>query len=221
MQKAADLRVQKTQEAIRNTLLNLIEEKGFDSVTVHGLCQRARVNRSTFYSHYRDKYDLLEKITKEAIGEILHVVNPETIVDGGGKIDLSAYRSMVLSLLITIQRDRLIYKTLLGVNGNYSFLKELKAVVEEKIFREWRSLHPDAVTYPISENLYLEIIVSIYVGTILWWIDRDFAPSPEQVAEQLVRYIVFGTSLVADFKPPSRSEFPFLYDKADKLSGKW
>ena len=54
-----DRRVRRTQEAIRKAFQSLLEEKGYDAVTVQDILNRADVGRSTFYTHYRDKEHLL------------------------------------------------------------------------------------------------------------------------------------------------------------------
>lgn len=61
-ESSVDRRIIRTKEAIRDALITLIEEKGFDAVSVINITSRADINRGTFYLHYRDKYDLLEQI---------------------------------------------------------------------------------------------------------------------------------------------------------------
>src|SRR5947209_9574584 len=53
-----DKRVRETRDALGDALLALIEEKHFDAITVQEVLDRAKVGRSTFYVHYRDKDDL-------------------------------------------------------------------------------------------------------------------------------------------------------------------
>src|SRR5262245_39795375 len=65
-----DLRVRRTRLALRQALLALIEEKGFDAIIVQDITERAMINRVTFYKHYRDKYDLLEQTMHEMLGEL-------------------------------------------------------------------------------------------------------------------------------------------------------
>lgn len=60
--KESDLRVQKTYKALTDTLFAILNRRNFNSVTVNDLCLEARVSRATFYSHFRDKYDLLKYI---------------------------------------------------------------------------------------------------------------------------------------------------------------
>lgn len=60
-----DLRIIKTKTAIYNSLIALMETKSFEDIRVSEICEKAMVNRSTFYSHFTDKYALLDSIMKE------------------------------------------------------------------------------------------------------------------------------------------------------------
>ena len=57
--KKTDARVQRTRDALGDALVALMQEKPFDTITVQDVLDRAHVGRSTFYSHYSDKDDLL------------------------------------------------------------------------------------------------------------------------------------------------------------------
>ena len=57
MEKAQDLRITKTYKALFETFMDLLEEKQFEKITVHELCERAMVRRATFYKHFADKYE--------------------------------------------------------------------------------------------------------------------------------------------------------------------
>ena len=54
-----DLRVIKTNKALFNALLDLMKEKTFEEIKISDVCSKALINRSTFYAHYNDKYELL------------------------------------------------------------------------------------------------------------------------------------------------------------------
>src|SRR5512141_2904590 len=58
-QPKIDRRVQRTQQLLREALVALILEKGYDAITVQDILDLANMGRSTFYAHYRDKEDLL------------------------------------------------------------------------------------------------------------------------------------------------------------------
>ena len=57
--RRGDRRVQRTQQLLRAALLSLIEEKGFEALTVQDIIDRANVGRATFYAHSDNKEDLL------------------------------------------------------------------------------------------------------------------------------------------------------------------
>lgn len=66
-----DLRVKRTQLVLQQTLMALVVEVGFRAITVQMLTERAMINRSTFYRHYADIYDLVEKVFHNLIDEYL------------------------------------------------------------------------------------------------------------------------------------------------------
>lgn len=67
MRDSTDLRVQKNIESIEKAFITLINEKTFQQVTVQNITNLARINRSTFYSHYDDKFDLLDSLIAKVI----------------------------------------------------------------------------------------------------------------------------------------------------------
>ncbi|MCP3797234.1 TetR/AcrR family transcriptional regulator [Paenibacillus sp. CH40] len=56
-----DIRIYKTKIAIERALIELLQQHHFKDITIKKICDQALIGRSTFYSHYLDKYDLLEK----------------------------------------------------------------------------------------------------------------------------------------------------------------
>ena len=64
----SDRRVRRTRAAIQAALTELILEKGYDSVTVSDIIDRADIGRSTFYSHFTDKRDVFDDTIAELSG---------------------------------------------------------------------------------------------------------------------------------------------------------
>ena len=82
MQKLDDalyLRVRRTRKLLQQALIEGTVEKGFAALTVRDITERAMVNRSTFYRHYLDKYDLLE----QHLNEIYDVLEEGGIMEEG------------------------------------------------------------------------------------------------------------------------------------------
>src|SRR2546426_7201663 len=73
-QSVSNVRVRRTQKLLREALIELIEERGFEALTVGELTKRALVSRAAFYRNYQDKYDLVEQIFEEAMSALLEAV---------------------------------------------------------------------------------------------------------------------------------------------------
>ena len=64
-------KITKTQKKFEESLLKLMETKKFEAITVNDITELADVNRSTFYRHYFDKYELLEKVEDNILNDVL------------------------------------------------------------------------------------------------------------------------------------------------------
>jgi AcrR family transcriptional regulator len=65
-QEKLDPRIKRTRSLIQQAFSELLAEKGFASVTVQDITERAEINRATFYAHYPDKFALLEESIRQA-----------------------------------------------------------------------------------------------------------------------------------------------------------
>ena len=91
-----DLRIQRTQKAIVDAFYELLDEKSFGSITVIDICNRALINRGTFYTHFEDKYQLLDK----CISDVMYGLH-EQVKQAHGENDLITYYNEVMSLGIS------------------------------------------------------------------------------------------------------------------------
>lgn len=76
MSKKLDPRVRRTRQLLRDALVALIDEQGYEKITVQDITQRATLNRATFYLHYRDKLDLLYQSSAEILQELVSSIQP-------------------------------------------------------------------------------------------------------------------------------------------------
>ena len=67
-----DLRVVKTKKNIRDAFLELRKKHSLDEIKVNVLCEKAMVNKTTFYNHYQDIYELSEELEKEVLDNFLN-----------------------------------------------------------------------------------------------------------------------------------------------------
>lgn len=70
-----DIRIEKTEKAIRNAFIELRSKKALEKITVKELCQAAYINKSTFYSHYEDIYALSDALELETVTSIINSIS--------------------------------------------------------------------------------------------------------------------------------------------------
>ncbi|MCD7728826.1 MAG: TetR/AcrR family transcriptional regulator [Clostridia bacterium] len=81
-----------TSIKMQNALVQLLDEKSFNNISVSDICKKAEVNRSTFYSHYENVYELLKEIQSDSIKAFETKMNKQTALDN---IDYKEHKDLV------------------------------------------------------------------------------------------------------------------------------
>ena len=71
-EEKVDLRILRTRRLVMQAMIELLEEKDLQSITITDIAERAMINRATFYAHFADKYDLFAYILRDFFQEILN-----------------------------------------------------------------------------------------------------------------------------------------------------
>lgn len=119
---AQDRRNRKTQNAIKEIFLKLLQKHSFYDITVQQIADLADINRGTFYFHYVDKYDLLEKMENEKINDIQTFIteqNKNAVSDSPKDI----VHNIMAYLIEHIDHHLEFYKTMFNI-GQVSMLQE-------------------------------------------------------------------------------------------------
>src|SRR5919198_1606939 len=118
-QPAKNVRLRRTQKLLREALIELIEERGFDALTIGELTERAMVSRAAFYRNYQDKYDLVEQIFEEAMSGLLGTV---------ANIGPEQHPPQVwVTFFEHIAEYERLYRALLGKKGSPWFVRKMRA----------------------------------------------------------------------------------------------
>lgn len=105
-----DLRIKRTQKSIKNAFYELIVEKGFDHISVKDITERAMISRNTFYLHYNDKFDLLNKICDELVFKLFIGVGKQLRRETRKlRVDIYGAASVIKMGIKTIEEDREAY----------------------------------------------------------------------------------------------------------------
>ncbi|MDF2891174.1 MAG: transcriptional regulator, TetR family, partial [Clostridia bacterium] len=126
-----DRRVKYTKMFLKESLVELMRKHPISKISVKMLCEAADINRSTFYAHYTDQYDLLKQLELEVIAELEKHITKEAF----SKRTAQTVLSMNL-ILDYISENADIFKILLSENGNSTFQKEIMLLAQEKIISD-------------------------------------------------------------------------------------
>lgn len=179
-----DLRVRRTRKLLQQAFVELTVEKGFAALTVSDITERAMVNRSTFYRHYLDKYDLLEQYMDE-MSDLLDERN------GTFEPDPHEVPSGFIELLKHIQHNAAFYRVMLGEKGDSLFAQRFRKKMETCCLAWFQQ----ASSVPVNQSaappldLRFNIIISASCGAITWWLEQEHPCSPEQFASFLAPFI--------------------------------
>ena len=75
-----DMRVKKTKRSIINAFLELRSKMPLEKIRINELCRIAEINKSTFYAHYQDVYQLSEEVEQEVLQSYLNIPHPEYVL---------------------------------------------------------------------------------------------------------------------------------------------
>ena len=145
-----DIRIEKTKHSICNAFLALRAQKPLERITVKELCESAQINKSTFYSHYIDIYDLSEQIENDIITAVLH--NLGNIEDA--LLNPAAF-SHNLSLEYTAQYA--LISTVFSGSRRERLPQKLLAAIKEQLF----AVYPE---YAESPEKNIMLTYSVYGG---------------------------------------------------------
>jgi AcrR family transcriptional regulator len=171
--KNVDLRVRKTRKLLQNALMTLTIQKGFESVTVRDICEHAMVNRTTFYRHYADKFDLLDQY----MDELYNLLDQPA-----GESDFDIPSAGLVRLLEHLRGHADFYRAMLGPNGYPHFAERIRDYIELRIQRSLpANLAPAGAGRP-PLDMVLGYISSAGLGAILWWLEKNMPVSAQKMA---------------------------------------
>ncbi|NWK72251.1 TetR/AcrR family transcriptional regulator [Bacillus paramycoides] len=196
--KKADLRIIRTKKFIYDAFIKLIAEKGYDVITIQDITDEALINRATFYSHYKDKQDLLTKISEDALGELTSKMVLHAHVQEH-QIDLSKLEGILQSIFECIAKHADFYKTMLGPHGIHNFNLQMQQTIMDNLEQNCLELKLGEQDLDIPNDMVLHFITSSVVGIAIWWFQNDMKYSPKYTAQKLVKLLTKGPLCAVGF----------------------
>lgn len=172
---AIDRRIARTRTALYDALVALIRERGYDAIRVEDILDRANVGRSTFYTHFRSKDELLTRSLDRLRAELVAAIDALPAPDAG-------IVSQTLFRHIDGHRD--IQASLAGGAANAI----VRQAIAANLALVMRPLLPQRAG-AIPRELAINHISATFLCVLEWWLDRNPATSWQE-AERLFRRLV-------------------------------
>lgn len=173
-----DTRFVKTELSIQKAFMNLMEKEGFSQINVTKIITEAQINRSTFYSHYMDKYDLLDHIEAEVFKGLKNIEDASAKTVIKQFFDEDFFNLHFKYLIDFLKNNGAVIGLLVSDKGDPAFTNKLNRTLKE-IWSENKMA--DKLTIP---QCYLSAaLVGLMTNLIVEWVHNDFRESPEEFAE--------------------------------------
>ncbi|WP_160723236.1 TetR/AcrR family transcriptional regulator [Bacillus sp. USDA818B3_A] len=175
-----DPRIIRTRQLIKDALIDLLQEMEINKITVNRIAERATINRVTFYLHYDDIQDMLEKMAQEMAEDIESILK-STETNQNPLNDINWLK--LLTLLEHIAENAKFYKVVLGSRRTPIFTERLLTIITETITE---SIDSNSLA---SKGIQKDIAIwhgsSALIGTISAWLRKDMPYTPQFLAKQM------------------------------------
>ena len=192
-----DRRITRSKRALRDALIKLMEERGFEGFSVNDLCARADLNRGTFYNHFSDKESLLAALEDEIMADLERFQGQMAELTVHSLMTYRARKKplpFLVELFEYLREQGDFLHAVLGPGGDVRFGPRLRDsictnLVQSILHERYRNDPSPFVGY------YVAFFASAYLGVIERWIETGMQESSEEMALMRLFFIKPGESI--------------------------
>ena len=168
-----DPRVRYTRSIIQTAFLDLLRQKPVEKITVREICDKAEINRSTFYKHYQDCYDLLDKIKEDVLRQF------DKMLAGMKEQGVKATMTAILHML---KDNAALFRVFRRQGGERSFINQLAGRCFEYMDMQI-SVSPALGWGDAQKGMVYSYLTGGAAAIIEYWLQTGCAEPPEQIAD--------------------------------------
>jgi AcrR family transcriptional regulator len=205
-----DRRIQRTRQALRGALLELIKEKGFEAISVEEITERANLGRATFYLHYKDKEDLLLEEFREIASNRVQVLSEIPVLiwkSNQGQIELADEHAPMMPLLLVFEhaaQNAALYRILLRGESSQRIIEQIREIIVQSINEIVRT-RMQTEPPPGPPEVPIEMLAAYFSGALMstlnWWLRQTEPMSPEEMARKFQHLFFPGVMQVMGANP--------------------
>ena len=181
MNKKIDLRIIKTKKVLYQALENLMIDNSFEEIKVSDICAKALINRSTFYAHYTDKYELLDEYINSLKDDLQSELEKNININNTKEY----YIEMIRLLLNHIEEKKNTYLSIMIKNKNSILMDIVDDVINKNILEQIKEENNKKIPSNIITKFYLGGVINI----CLEWLKYDNKYSKEEIINYIDKLI--------------------------------
>lgn len=185
-----DPRVRRTINSFEQALLDLLNDHEYEKITVSQIANKARLNRATFYLHYTDKENLLELYLTRSLEDLQAQAQ---IISSEFSYDYNNPHPLFIRMFEHIAENIKFYKIMLVNHDNPQILFSVKLIIESFVKQADQHMKQEGIKFMVPDDIRRTYVSSAYLGTIMWWIEKDMPYTPEYMAKQLTLISTIGS----------------------------
>lgn len=190
-----DRRKQRTRQLLRDSLLALILERGYDVITIQDITDHANLGRTTFYLHYRDKENLLISSLEEMFNDLVQTLDEPVLTRRleAQMLGIQAFRHA--------EQNRDLYRVMFSGQGTLPIVQRIRGYLVGLIRPRIELLNFPG-TFPLPLDILAEHVVGTLLTLILWWLENDLPHSAEYMAKLFQQLTI--EAIIARFSPDQK-----------------
>lgn len=181
----------KTKELIQKSFIQILEEKSFESITVGDIAKQAKINRGTFYLHYKDKFDLLDQIEQQLFNDLGdHIDKLQSNYSSTNTFE-AGQEQLAAALFDSIKKHSPLLKIFLNDHGRAGFHLRFREAFSEKVRINLEKNEVFTADLTVPMEYFLSFITSAFLGLIEQWVQNALDKTPEEMTKLYIDIILF------------------------------
>ena len=182
----------KTKQLIQTSFMRILENRSFESITIGDITKAAQINRGTFYLHYQDKFDLLDRIEQQLFEDIGNHIDELQSRYSSTQTFEKGQEQLAATLFSSIKMHAPLLKIFLSNHGRTGFHLRFRDAFSEKVrvnLEKNESFHASNLKVPM--DYFLSFITSAFLGLIEQWVQNGLEKTPQEMTALYIDIISF------------------------------
>ena len=173
-----DRRTLKTRKALSNALISLMREKNYEAISVQEILDRADIGRSTFYTHYCDKNELLVAGLQGLKAFLQDAQKSVASTATSSHIKVIGFS---LAMFEHANDHKDVFRSLVNGQGWTIVSKNMEEIIVQLMKKEARPLYNKTIASAIPFDLFIDFLGATFIAVITWWFHYKHPLSPEEI----------------------------------------